>query len=58
VGQVASRGKMRNVHKILVGKPKGKTQVGGPSHKWVNKIRMESKETGRRGCGMISSGSE
>jgi hypothetical protein len=38
-------GKMRNVYKILVGKPKGKRPLIRPLHRW-NNIKMDLKEVG------------
>jgi len=34
VGHVACMREMRNVYKILVGKPECKRQLGRPRHRW------------------------
>jgi hypothetical protein len=44
-GHVAKNGK-RNAYKILVGQPEGKRPLGRPTHKWVDNIKMELRETG------------
>jgi hypothetical protein len=33
-GHVAYIGEMRNVYKILIGKPEGKRPCGRPRHRW------------------------
>ena len=40
----------RGVHKVLVGKPEGKRQLGRPRHRWEDNINMDLEEVGR-GCG-------
>jgi hypothetical protein len=37
---------MRNIHKILVGKPEGKRPLGRPGHRRENNNNMEVKEMG------------
>ena len=39
----------RGVHKVLVGKPEGKRQFGGPRNRWEDNIKMDL-EVGK-GCG-------
>jgi hypothetical protein len=39
-------GEKRNVHRLLVGKPDGKTLIGRPRHRWVDNIRMDLGEVG------------
>jgi hypothetical protein len=41
-------GKGRDVYRVLVGKPEGKTPLGGPRHRWEDNIKMDLKEVG---CG-------
>jgi hypothetical protein len=41
VGYVAYRGEMRNVYKILVGKPEGKRPLGIPRHRWPCKALLK-----------------
>ena len=40
----------RGVHKVLVGKPEGKRQLGRPKRRWEDNIKMDLQEVGR-GCG-------
>jgi hypothetical protein len=37
---------MRNIYKVLVGKPEGKRSFERPMHRWKNNIKMELTETG------------
>jgi hypothetical protein len=37
---------MRNVNKILVGKPEGKKPLERPRRRWMDNIRMDLKEIG------------
>jgi hypothetical protein len=34
-------GKMRNVYRILVGKPEWKRPLGRPRHRWEDNIKMD-----------------
>ena len=38
------------VHKVLVGKPEGKRQLGRPRRRWEDNIKMDLEEV-VRGCG-------
>jgi len=38
------------VHRVLVGKPEGKRQLGRPRRRWVDNIRMDLQEVG---CGYM-----
>ena len=49
-GHVARMEEGRGVHKVLVGKPEGKRQLGRPRCKWEDYIKMHFEEVGR-GCG-------
>jgi len=40
---------MRNVYKILIGKPEGKRPLQRPRHRWEDNIRMALRETGWEG---------
>ena len=40
----------RGVHRVLVGKPEGKRQLGRPRRRWEDNIKMDLEEVGR-GCG-------
>ena len=49
-GHVARMEKGRVVHKVLVGKPKGRRPLGRPRWRWEANIKMDLQEVGR-GCG-------
>jgi hypothetical protein len=36
----------REVHRVLVGKPEGKRQLGRPRRRWEDNIKMEIQELG------------
>jgi hypothetical protein len=38
---VARMGKKRNAHRISVGEPEGKTPLGRPRRRWVNKVETD-----------------
>ena len=40
----------RGVHRVLVGKPEGKRQLGRPRLRWEDNIKMDLQEVGG-GCG-------
>jgi len=40
VGHVVRMGKMRNAHKILVGKPQRKRQLGRHRHRWEDSVTV------------------
>jgi len=37
-------GEMRDVYRILVGKPEGKRQLGRPRRRWEDSIKMDLQE--------------
>jgi hypothetical protein len=41
-------GEKRNAYRLLVGKPKGKRQLGRPRCRWVDNIRTDLGEAGWR----------
>jgi len=43
-GHVACMGEGRGVHRVLVGKPEGKTPLGRPRHRWEDNIYMDLRE--------------
>jgi hypothetical protein len=47
---VSHMGKERGVHRVLVGKPEGKSQLGRPRHRWRIISRWDLQEVGL-GCG-------
>jgi hypothetical protein len=36
----STNGENRNANRIMVGNPDGKTQLGRPRHRWVDKIKI------------------
>jgi len=46
---VARMGEGRGVHRVLVGKPKGKRPLGRPRHGWEDNMKMDLQEVGG-GC--------
>ena len=38
------------MHRVLVGKPEGKSPLGRPRHRWEDNIKMDLQEVGG-GCG-------
>jgi hypothetical protein len=47
---VKSRRNGGGVHRVLVGKPEGRRQLGRPRRKWEDNIKMDVEEVGG-GCG-------
>jgi hypothetical protein len=45
-GHVARTGEVRNVYRVLVGKPEGKRSLERPSRRWGDGIRMNLREIG------------
>jgi hypothetical protein len=43
-GHVARKGALRNVYRILVGKPEGKRPLGRPRSRWVENNKMDLRE--------------
>ena len=46
---MAPVGEGRDVHKVLVGKPEGKRQLGRPRRRWEDNIKMDLREVGGGG---------
>jgi len=46
---VARMGEGSGVHRILVGKPKGKRTLGRPRRRWEDNIKMDLREGGGSG---------
>jgi hypothetical protein len=46
-------GEKRNVYRILVGKPEGKSPLGRPKCRWVNNIKIGLREIGSDGMDWI-----
>jgi hypothetical protein len=47
-GHVACTEEERGVHRVLVGKPEGKSSLGRPRCRWEDNIKMDLQEVG---CG-------
>jgi hypothetical protein len=45
-GHVARMGEERGVHRVLVGKPEGKSPLGRPRRRWEDNIKMDVQEVG------------
>jgi hypothetical protein len=45
-GHVARMGEGRGVHRVLVGKPEGKTPLGRPRRRWEDNIKRDLQEVG------------
>jgi hypothetical protein len=45
-GHVAHMEEDRGVHRVLVGKPEGKSPLGRPRRRWQNYIKMDLQEVG------------
>jgi hypothetical protein len=45
-GHVARMGEDRGVHRVLVGKPEGKSPLGRPRRRWENNIKMDLQKVG------------
>ena len=43
---MARIGEGRGVHRVLVGKPEGKRQLGRPRRRWEDNIKMDLREVG------------
>jgi hypothetical protein len=46
-------GEMRNIHKISVGKPEGKSPLGRPGRRWEDDIGIDFREIGEGGVDWI-----
>jgi hypothetical protein len=44
VGHAVCMGELRDVYKILIGKPEGKRPLRRPRHKWENNNKMDPSE--------------
>jgi hypothetical protein len=45
--------KLRDVYRVLVGKPKGMSPLGRPRRRWEDNIKMDLQEVGREGMDWI-----
>jgi hypothetical protein len=45
-GHVARIGEKRNVYRLLVGKPEGKSLLGRPRHRWIYNNKVDLSEIG------------
>jgi hypothetical protein len=51
--ECSSNGEKRNAYRILVGKPEGKRLLGRSRRRWVDNIKMNSRELGWDGMDWI-----
>ena len=49
-GACSTYGERRDVYRVLMGKPEGKSQLGRPRCRWEDNIKMDLQEMGC--CGM------
>jgi hypothetical protein len=49
----STNGETRNAYRILMGKPEGKTQLGRPSRRWVDNVKINLREIGWDGMDWI-----
>jgi hypothetical protein len=47
---VSCMGEGRGIYRVLVGRPKGKSAVGRPRHRWEDNIKMDLREIGIDGA--------
>jgi hypothetical protein len=47
---------MRNAYKISIGQPEWKRLFGRSMSRWEDKIRMDFREVGCKGCGLAAFG--
>jgi hypothetical protein len=52
-GHVARMGEGRGVYRVLVGRLKGKKQLGRPRHRWEDNIKTDLKDIGIDGANWI-----
>jgi hypothetical protein len=52
-GHVARMWESRDVCRVLVGKPEGKTPLRRPRHRWKDNIKMDLQEVGCEGTDWI-----
>jgi hypothetical protein len=52
-GHVTRMEEMRNVYKLLVGKPEGKRSLGRPRRRWTDNIKMKLLEIGVLWTGLV-----
>jgi len=45
-GACGASGGGKGVHRVLVGKPEGKSPLGRPRHRWEDNIKMDLREVG------------
>jgi hypothetical protein len=46
-------GEMKNIYRILMGKPKRKRPLGRPKYRWEGNIKIDLREIGCGGMGCI-----
>jgi hypothetical protein len=56
-GHVARMGEDRGVHRVLVGKPEGKSPLGRPRCRWEDNIKIDLPGSWRGSWGLDAVGS-
>jgi hypothetical protein len=51
-GACSPNGGKEKSYRLLVGKPEGKRPLGGPTHRWVDNIKLDLLEIGLGRCGL------
>jgi hypothetical protein len=57
-GTCGTNGEKRNVCRLLVGKPEGKSPLGRPRRRWIDNIKMDLVEMRWCGVDWIGTGGE
>jgi hypothetical protein len=52
-GHVVRMGEVRDVYRLLVGRPEGKRPLGRPRRRWEDNIKMDLREIGIDGVNWI-----
>jgi len=52
-GACSTYGERRGIYRVLVGKPEGKRPLGRLRHRWEDNIKLELKEVGCGGIGLM-----
>jgi hypothetical protein len=52
-GACSAYGERRDIYRVLVGKPEGKTPLARHRHRWVDNIKMDLQEVGCGGMDQI-----
>jgi len=53
-GVLAHMGVRRGAYRVVVGKPDGKSTVGGPRHRWEDNSELDLQEVGWGGINLLA----